>query len=48
MSPKTKQNIIKASNAVRWGNSPYKKYLGCAGKGGKTTNFFIKEGKKDA
>ena len=37
----TKENnaIDPAASSARWGKSAFKKYLGCAGKGGKTTNY---------
>ena len=45
-----KRYIFKGSNAiapavskVRWGKRINKKYPGCAGKGGATTNFVIPE-----
>ena len=31
--------IDAATSSLAWGKSPYKRYLGVAGKGGKTTNF---------
>ena len=40
--------IDPAASSVRWGKSAFKKYSGCAGKGGVTTNFFIKEDKTNA
>lgn len=31
--------IDPATSSLKWGKSAFKKYLGCAGKGGKTTNY---------
>lgn len=31
--------IDSATSSLCWGKSPYKRYKGVAGKGGKTTNF---------
>lgn len=42
---KATNTIDPASSSVRWGKSAFKKYLGCAGKEGATTNFFSKEDK---
>ena len=33
--------IDPATSPIRWGKHASKKYLGCAGKGGDTTNFEI-------
>lgn len=48
---KRKRYIFKGSNAIapaaskiRWGKRINKKYQGCAGKGGATTNFVIQNG----
>jgi hypothetical protein len=42
--------ISRATSAICWGKKPHKRYSGCAGKGGMTTNYVIyhKEDKENA
>lgn len=40
---KARNSVDPATSPIRWGESVFKKYRGCAGKGGATTNYVIPE-----